>query len=115
MTAYAGITYTTQIVGPKSTSVPQAGLNSTVRVTPLAQSIVKYIADHPGIDPNYDLLYNPLQWAFPENNTFFSNELDWLQTTFPKVINGRQDAFSLTYASAIFVECRQGYSLNCFG
>ncbi|KAI0343270.1 hypothetical protein BDW22DRAFT_1413290 [Trametopsis cervina] len=84
------------IVGPKSTSVPQAGLNTTARAGPLAQLIVKSILSNPAVDPNDQLLYNPVNWAFPQNNTFFPSTFDWLGSPVRKVINGRQDAFSLT-------------------
>ncbi|KAI0092111.1 hypothetical protein BDY19DRAFT_884514 [Irpex rosettiformis] len=84
------------IVGPKPTSAPQAGLNTTARAAPLAQLIVKSILSNPKIDPNDNLLYNPINWAFPENNTFFPADFDWLDPAVHKVINGRPDAFSLT-------------------
>ncbi|KAJ8084971.1 hypothetical protein PM082_003748 [Marasmius tenuissimus] len=48
------------IVGPKSTSEPQAGLDSAARAGPLAQLIVKRIAE--GGDPQEYLEYNPVQW-----------------------------------------------------
>ncbi|KAI0700773.1 hypothetical protein BC835DRAFT_1265868 [Cytidiella melzeri] len=84
------------IVGPKTTSVPQAGLNTTARAGPLAQLIVKSILNNPAVDPHANLLYNPVNWAFPQNNTFFPANFDWLDPAVHKVINGRQDAFSLT-------------------
>ncbi|GJE90953.1 hypothetical protein PsYK624_071000 [Phanerochaete sordida] len=83
------------IVGPKSTSVPQAGLNTTARAGPLAQQIVKQILTNPAIDPNVNLLYNPRNWFFPQNNTEFPATFDWLDPAVHKVINGRQDMFSL--------------------
>ncbi|KAI0667292.1 hypothetical protein C8Q78DRAFT_1175982 [Trametes maxima] len=79
------------IAGPKATTQPQAGLDTETRAGPLAQLIVKQISA--GADPNNNLLYNPLNWRFA-NNTPFPAELDWLQPPVPKVINGRQDAFS---------------------
>ena len=48
-----------QIAGPKSTTEPQAGLNTTTRAQPLAQAIVDWIVTN-GSDPSLNLLYNPL-------------------------------------------------------
>ncbi|KAI0355821.1 hypothetical protein OH77DRAFT_1424077 [Trametes cingulata] len=80
------------IVGPKSTTVPQAGLDTMARAGPLAQLIVQKITE--GIDPNNFLLFNPLNWRFA-NNTPFPADFDWLAHPVEKVINGRQDAFSI--------------------
>ncbi|KAI0659833.1 hypothetical protein C8Q70DRAFT_914914 [Cubamyces menziesii] len=79
------------IAGPKSTTEPQAGLDTETRDGPLAQLIVKQIVA--GADPNNFLLYNPLNWRFA-NNTPFPAGFDWLQPPVEIVINGRQDAFS---------------------
>ncbi|KAI0754235.1 hypothetical protein C8Q80DRAFT_1265903 [Daedaleopsis nitida] len=79
------------IVGPKSTSEPQAGLDTATRAGPLAQEIVKNIAD--GADPNHLLLYNSGSWAFA-NDSAMPFDYDWLASPVEKVINGRQDAFS---------------------
>ncbi len=81
-----------QIVGPKNTTVPQAGLYTEARAGPLARLIVQQIVDN-NADPDDLLLYNPLNWDFA-NNTAFPANLDWLSPDVPKVINGRQDAFS---------------------
>ena len=79
------------IAGPKNTTVPQAGLYTETRAQPLAQAITAAIAN--GADPDLDLLYNPLNWAFA-NNTLFPAEYDWLKDPVRKVINGREDFFS---------------------
>ncbi|KAL1948805.1 hypothetical protein VTO73DRAFT_10611 [Trametes versicolor] len=79
------------IAGPKSTTEPQAGLNTEARDPPLAQLIVKNIIA--GADPEGQLLYNPINWR-DANNTPFAAGTDWLQPPVKKVINGRQDAFS---------------------
>ncbi|KAH8114000.1 hypothetical protein DFH11DRAFT_1509631 [Phellopilus nigrolimitatus] len=79
------------IAGPKNTTVPQAGLFTEARDGPLAQLIVQAIVN--GADPNNELLYNSLNWAFA-NNTPFPANFDWLQPPVQKVINGRADAFS---------------------
>lgn len=79
------------IVGPKSTSVPQAGLDTKARAGPLAQLIVKAIAD--GNDPDEVTLYNSVNWRFA-NGTNFPEDYDWLQPPVTTVINGHQDAFS---------------------
>jgi hypothetical protein len=91
----------TQIVGPKPTVVPQAGLDSAARAGPLAQLIVKKIVANPAIDFNLSLLYNPLNWVDANNRSFAATE-NWLQPPIQKVINGRQDAFSQRYVSFIF-------------
>ncbi|KAI0628556.1 hypothetical protein C8Q77DRAFT_1067837 [Trametes polyzona] len=79
------------IVGPKSTTEPQAGLDTEARAGPLAQLIVKKIIA--GADPSGELLYNPINWK-SANNTPFPENFDWLDPAVKKVINGRQDAFS---------------------
>ncbi|RDB28060.1 Peptidase S41 family protein ustP [Hypsizygus marmoreus] len=80
------------IIGPKSTTVPQAGLDTEARNGPLAQLIVKQIINF-GLDPDLQLLYNPLQWNDANNQQFSANE-DWLQPPVKKIINGHRDAFS---------------------
>lgn len=84
-----------QIAGPKSTTVPQAGLNTTARAGPLAQLITKALVANPGLDPDVDILYNPLNWFFPQNNTEFTSTFNWLEPPVKKVLNGRADAFSM--------------------
>lgn len=81
-----------QIVGPKSTTVPQAVLDTMTRDGPLAQLIVKQIVGA-NADPENQLLYNPLQWNNATNVPFGATE-DWLQPPVAKTINGRRDAFS---------------------
>jgi hypothetical protein len=82
-----------QIVGPKTTSVPQAGLNTTTRDGELARKIVQQIVDNPDIDPNLQLLYNPVQWR-NASETFFPADDNWLLPPVNKTINGHPDAFS---------------------
>ena len=84
-------------MGPKSTTVPQAGLDTTARDGPLAQLIVKQIVTNASIDPNFHLWYNPVQRRNANNQRFTPTD-DWLQPPVPKFINGRQDAFSQRYA-----------------
>ncbi|KAF9560741.1 hypothetical protein CPC08DRAFT_636240 [Agrocybe pediades] len=80
------------IAGPKASTVPQAGLDSTARNGPLAQLIVKKIVNE-NADPEIQLLYNPLQWRDVKHVSFPKNA-DWLQPPVPVTINGRKDAFS---------------------
>ncbi|KXN82588.1 hypothetical protein AN958_02439 [Leucoagaricus sp. SymC.cos] len=80
------------IVGPKSTSVPQAGLNTTARDGILARKIVQQIITK-NLDPNLQLLYNPRQWR-GANENFFAADDNWLLPPVNKTINGHQDAFS---------------------
>ncbi|KAG6918602.1 hypothetical protein DXG01_013013 [Tephrocybe rancida] len=81
------------IAGPKSTTVPQAGLDTEARDGPLAQLIVKQIVNGNVSDPDLNLLYNPVQWN-DANNVQFPADDDWLQPPVNRVINGHQDAFS---------------------
>lgn len=80
------------IVGPKSTTTPQAGLDTQARNGPLAQLIVKEIIKN-NLDPDVELLYNPLQWTNANHQPFGASD-DWLQPLVPKTINGKADAFS---------------------
>lgn len=85
------LTYS-QIAGPKLSTVPQAGLDTTARNGPLAQLIVKQIVDN-NADPDGRLLYNPAGWTGADN-MFFPADYNWLQPPVVKIINGRRDAFS---------------------
>lgn len=87
------ICFSSQIVGPKATTVPQAGLDTAARDGPLAQLIVEQIISNPDIDPNVELLYNPVQWSNAQNVPF-NVTTNWLQPPVKEVINGRNDAFS---------------------
>ena len=78
------------IVGHTSTTEPQAGLYTEARAQPLAQAITAAIAS--GADPNSELLYNPLNWAYA-NNTLFPEDYDWLKDPVKRVINRREDFF----------------------
>lgn len=80
-----------QIIGPKSTTIPQAGLDTTTRAGPLAQLIAKVIQD--GGDPDVLLLYNAAQWTNATHHPFSSDD-DWLGKPVSLTINGKQDAFS---------------------
>ncbi|KAJ8516763.1 hypothetical protein ONZ45_g5979 [Pleurotus djamor] len=80
------------IIGPKDTTVPQAGLDTKARAGPLAQLIVKQIVEK-NLDPNENLLYNPIQWR-NANNEFFGRDEDWLQPPVEVTVNGKPDAFS---------------------
>ncbi|KAG6872704.1 hypothetical protein C0995_007372 [Termitomyces sp. Mi166 len=91
------------IVGPKSTTIPQAGLDTETRNGPLAQLIVKQIVSGNVSDPYIYLLYNPLQWNNASNVAFAAHD-DWLQPPVEKVINGHQDAFSQRLGQ----ECQPG-------
>ena len=60
----------------------------------LARLITQTITSNLSLDPFVNLLYNPLNWRFP-NNTAFNATFDWLKNPVDKVINGRRDQFSL--------------------
>ena len=64
------------------------------RNPPLARQVVQTIIANTSIDPFVELLYNPLNWRFP-NNTDFPATFDWLEPPVNKIINGRHDAFTL--------------------
>ena len=55
------------------------------------------IITNSSVDPFQQLLYNPLQWQFP-NGTGFAADFDWLEPPVNKIINGRHDQFSLRMA-----------------
>ncbi|KAG6886018.1 hypothetical protein C0993_006134 [Termitomyces sp. T159_Od127] len=78
------------IIGPKYTTEPQAGLDTTIRAGPLAQSITKKISE--GGDPDELLYYNPIQWT-NASHLPFSKPNEWFTPTV-KTINGHKDAFS---------------------
>ncbi|KAF8633353.1 hypothetical protein AX17_004525 [Amanita inopinata Kibby_2008] len=78
------------IIGPKDTTEPQAGLDTTLRAGPLARLIVEKISD--GADPDELSLYNPLQWRNATHVTFPAGS-NWLHPT-NATINGHADAFS---------------------
>ncbi|KAL0959829.1 hypothetical protein HGRIS_011506 [Hohenbuehelia grisea] len=80
------------IIGPKDTTVPQAGLDTKARAGPLAQLIVKEIVEN-NADPREQLLYNPANWR-NASGEFFAPTDDWLQPPVQLTINGHRDAFS---------------------
>ncbi|KAJ3895302.1 hypothetical protein GG344DRAFT_39083 [Lentinula edodes] len=80
------------IVGPKNTTVPQAGLDTKARDGPLARLIVQQIIQS-NVDPDQDLLYNPLNWDNASNVGFAADD-DWLLPPVNLTINGHADAFS---------------------
>ncbi|KAF7325770.1 Peptidase S41 family protein ustP [Mycena kentingensis (nom. inval.)] len=80
------------IIGPKDTTVPNAGLETTARAGPLAQEIVQQIIDN-DLDPNQNLLYNPRNWANASGVDFPATR-NWLRPPVTVTINGRPDAFS---------------------
>ncbi len=88
-----------QIIGPKDSTVPQAGLDTKTRAGPLAQLIVKQITEQ-NLDPQGQLLFNPIQWR-NASNVFFAAGQDWLQPPVELTINGRSDAFSQRYECLI--------------
>ena len=79
-----------QIIGPKRSTVPQAGLDTTTRAGPLAQLIVEQIIS--GSDPDEVLLYNPIQWSNASHHPFPAQSA-WLKPV-EVTINGHRDAFS---------------------
>ncbi|KAF9566684.1 hypothetical protein CPC08DRAFT_681942 [Agrocybe pediades] len=79
------------IIGPKESTEPQAGLDSSTRAGPLAQLIVQKIAS--GGDPDELLSYNPVQWTNASHHAFPSLT-NWMKPTIDTVINGKHDSFS---------------------
>ncbi|KAJ3746733.1 hypothetical protein DFH05DRAFT_1394856 [Lentinula detonsa] len=80
------------IIGPKNTTVPQAGLDTETRDGPLARLIVQQIIQN-DLDPSQALLYNPLNWN-NASNVAFAADNDWLLPPVDLTINGHADAFS---------------------
>ncbi|KAL0959839.1 hypothetical protein HGRIS_011515 [Hohenbuehelia grisea] len=80
------------LIGPKDTTVPQAGLDTKARAGPLAQLIVKTIVERDGgVDDQ--LLYHPANWR-NASNVVFGGKDNWLQPPVEVTINGNKDAFS---------------------
>ncbi|KAJ3847185.1 hypothetical protein EV368DRAFT_51615 [Lentinula lateritia] len=80
------------IIGSKSTTEPQAGLDTTTRAGTLAQLIVQKIVKD-NMDPDALLYYNPTQWT-NASNIPFSADTEWLKPVQELMINGHEDAFS---------------------
>lgn len=83
-------------MGPKSTTEPQAGLDTKARAGPLAQLIVDELVKNPKLDPGRDLNYNPVNWR-DANNVPFNASTNWLRPVVNKTINRQIDAFSPRY------------------
>ena len=81
-----------QIAGPKSTTVPQSGLDTKARASPLAQLMLQQVVDGKA-DPKSLYLYNPTSMA-DSSGRFFNVTENWLMPPVPTTINGREDAFS---------------------
>lgn len=79
-------------MGDSEITVPQAGLDATIRSGPLAQLIVQRIISEDA-DPDEVLSYNPTQWTNATNHHFPPNK-HWLKPVKKVIINGREDAFS---------------------
>ncbi|TFK20772.1 hypothetical protein FA15DRAFT_673173 [Coprinopsis marcescibilis] len=79
------------IIGAKSTTVPQAGLDTTTRAGPLAKLVTAKILA--GGDPAGLLYYNPAQWNNATHQPFPA-DTNWLDPHNKVVVNGREDAFS---------------------
>lgn len=57
------------------------------------------VAADPSLDPNGELLYNPLNFGFT-NDTQFPATFDWVGADVQqKVINGRDDAFTMLWGT----------------
>ena len=54
---------------------------------------MQQLVDHPDLDPDLQLLYNPQQWR-DENDMFFPADDNWLLPPVQKKINDHPDAFS---------------------
>ncbi|KDQ15060.1 hypothetical protein BOTBODRAFT_131652 [Botryobasidium botryosum FD-172 SS1] len=88
------------LAGPQSGTIPQAGLDTTVRVNDLNQAIVKKIIST-GIDPEINLLYNPERHSYANSTAgYFPADYDWLDPPVSTTINGRKDTFSQRLGSS---------------
>jgi len=85
-----------QIIGPKDSTEPQAGLDTTARAGPLAHLIVRAIVD--GGDPEQLLSYNAIQWSNASHHRF-PVASDWLEPV-PLTVNGHKDYFSQRYVGS---------------
>jgi len=79
------------IIGPRHTTEPQAGLDSTARALPLAREVVHRISR--GADPKEQLLYNPAQWTNATHHPFKKN-INWMTDIQVIEVNGHKDNFS---------------------
>ena len=79
-----------QIIGPRESTEPQAGLDTTTRAGPLARLIVENIVS--GGDPKEHLLYNPTRWTNASHHPFPA-ATEWMKPI-DVMINGHEDSFS---------------------
>jgi hypothetical protein len=79
------------IIGPKRSTEPQAGLDTAMRASPLAQLMAKVISEKG--DPDDLLYYNPLQWKNASNMPF-ELDVNWLEKPVVRKVNGRVVEFS---------------------
>ncbi|KAG8748584.1 hypothetical protein FRC10_003718 [Ceratobasidium sp. 414] len=82
------------LAGPGPGTEPQPGLDGSVRAQDLAQKITtKIVANNTGVDPDQQMLYNPLSWHDVHSKPFPAN-FNWLDPAIQMQINGVQDKFS---------------------
>ncbi|CAE6419408.1 unnamed protein product [Rhizoctonia solani] len=82
------------LAGPGPGTEPQPGLDGSVRAQDLAQKITaKIVANNTGVDPDKQMLYNPLSWRDTKSKRFPAN-FNWLDPAIKMQINGVTDKFS---------------------
>ncbi|CAE6532398.1 unnamed protein product [Rhizoctonia solani] len=82
------------LAGPGPGTEPQPGLDGSVRAQDLAQKITaKIVANNTGVDPDLQMLYNPLSWRDTKSKRFPAN-FNWLDPAIKMQINGVTDKFS---------------------
>ncbi|KAG8762056.1 hypothetical protein FRC11_011441 [Ceratobasidium sp. 423] len=82
------------LAGPGPGTEPQPGLDGSVRAQDLAQKITaKIVANNTGVDPNREMLYNPLNWRDTKSQCFPA-DFNWLDPAINMRINDVPDKFS---------------------
>ncbi|CAE7223476.1 unnamed protein product [Rhizoctonia solani] len=82
------------LAGPGPGTEPQPGLDGSVRAQDLAQKITtKIVANNTGVDPDQQMLYNPLNWRDTKSKRFPAN-FNWLDPAIKMQVNGVADRFS---------------------
>ncbi|TFK72083.1 hypothetical protein BDN72DRAFT_378506 [Pluteus cervinus] len=81
------------LAGRKSSTDPQAELDSKIRAGPLAKAIAGFFGTGQNVDPDNLMLFNPRNMV-DGNNQPFRNTTNWLEPSVDIIVNGRHDSFS---------------------
>ncbi|KAG9080928.1 hypothetical protein FRC06_005995, partial [Ceratobasidium sp. 370] len=82
------------LAGPVPGLNKQPGFDGSVRAQDLPKKIVsKIVSNNAGVDPNRELMYNPLNWK-NANGDVFTSTFNWLNPSINAQVNGITDKFS---------------------